>query len=159
MIFYVHYNNTDINNLTFKSFVTNLDFSFLNNSFNDNLYRNEKNIKHDFDKLEFIEKDNVYNFFKDNKILKTLLFFYDDYDLKSIDVFLIKYYNIHIGTEEELDDLYIQRNLFYFFLEEDKEIFKVHIFYIIVILFYNVVVILELYHSKNINEIKNFYIQ
>ena len=69
------YNNTDINNLTFNSFVTNIDFFFHNNSFNDNLYRNEKNIKHDFDKIEFIEKDNVYNFFKDNKILKTLLFF------------------------------------------------------------------------------------
>ncbi len=130
--------DTNLNNLTLNSFLTNINI-FFNSTFNENLFRNGLNIKYEnnFNDLNIIDKYNANNFFRDNGLYEPLSYIYNDEELQSIDVYLIKDNSIKIGKQEKISDLYIQKNLFsYIYISKDQIIIGVHFSYIIFMLIY-----------------------
>ena len=140
-------NNTIRSNLTLNSFVSNINvyFSaknliFPNIDYYDNIYRENNqlinNDKNDLNNLEIIDKYNLYDFFKDNKIMDSLYHNNNLNNLKNNDIFLVKNNKIKLETEEKIDNIYVQKNLFHLIYDESFLPYAFQFLIVLIFLYY-----------------------
>ena len=164
------YKNMNDSNLDLNSFITHVDIFFSAKNlflpeynYYDNIYRNKDNIRHDMNNIEIIDKYNLYDFFKDNNILKSFYGMNNIDELKLIDVFLIKNNSLKIESEENIEKKYILNNFFSLIEYEYEQISSLIIPFYFLIFYYlqNIVFIFsEIYDENHVNfiaEVKGFY--
>ena len=162
------YKNMNDTNLDLNSFVTHIDIFFSAKNlflpeynYYDNIYRNKDKIRHDMNKIEIIDKYNLYDFFKDNNILKSFYGMNNIDELKLIDVFLVKNNSIKIESEEEIEEQNILKNFFYI-IEYEKQI-SILMFPFYILIFYYIYIMIYFFLIYNLNDmqlivvIKNLY--
>jgi len=162
------YKNMNDTNLDLNSFVTHIDIFFSAKNlflpeynYYDNIYRNKDKIRHDMNKIEIIDKYNLYDFFKDNNILKSFYGMNNIDELKLIDVFLVKNNSIKIESEEEIEEQNILKNFFYI-IEYEKQI-SILMFPFYILIFYYIYIMSYFFLIYNLNDmqlivvIKNLY--